>query len=136
MRGVFASQRAALLYLLAWSMLGLLLAALLAAGGAGWVVSLGFAVPLALVYAFATGFSAYYVCRAYPLGRKGAATIASGVGAAAVGAPGWWCAIGAPWNSLWRAVVPDAAAIDMGPAFTAAMFALGVLLYGLAAAVN
>ena len=59
MHGIFASWRAALLYLLAWLMLGLLLAAMLAVGGAGWGASLVFAVPLVYLYAFATGFSAY-----------------------------------------------------------------------------
>jgi two-component system sensor histidine kinase AlgZ len=135
MHGVFASQRAALLYLLAWALLGLLLSALLAAGGAPPGASLAFAVPLALVYAFATGFSTYYVCQAYPLGQKGPVAVASGVGAAAAGAAALWCAIGAAWNGLWRVLLPEAA-IEMGQAFTASMFALGVLLYGLAAAVN
>ena len=70
MHGIFASWRATALYLLAWLMLGLLLAAMLAVSGAGWGASVLFAVPLALWYAYAAGFSAYYVCRAYPLGRR------------------------------------------------------------------
>lgn len=135
MHGFFSSARAALLYLLAWVMLGLLLAAMLAAGGARWDAALVFAVPLALVYAFATGFSTYYVCRAYPLGRRGALATAAGLGLTAVGAAVLWCAIGAAWNALWRGVAPQAA-IALGPALTASMFGLGVLLYGLAAAVN
>jgi len=136
MHGVFASPRASLLYLLAWAMLGLMLAALLAAGGASWSASLAFAVPLSLMYAFATGFSAYYVCRAYPLGQRSAAAIVIGVGAAAAGAAGLWSALGAAWSSLVRALAPQSGAIDMGPALGASMFGLGVLLYGLAAAVN
>lgn len=135
MHGVFASTRTALLYLLAWLMLGLLLAAMLAVSGAAWANSLLFALPLALVYACATGYSAYYVCRAYPLGGKRAAAIAGGILLTALFAAGLWCAIGAGWNSLWQALAPGLA-LDLNPAVTASMFGLGVLLYGLAAAVN
>jgi two-component system sensor histidine kinase AlgZ len=127
--GVFTSARAALLYLLAWLMLGLMLAALLAAGGASWGASLVFALPLTLVYAFATGYSAYYVCRAYPLGQKGVAAIVKGTGVTAVCEAGLWCALGAAWNSLWHVMAP-------APALSVPMFGLGVLLYGLVAAVN
>jgi two-component system sensor histidine kinase AlgZ len=135
MHGFFSSWRAALLYLLAWAMLGLLLASMLAVGGAGWSAGLVFALPLALVYAFATGFSTYYVCRAYPLGRRGALATGAGLGLTALCAAALWCAIGAAWNGLWHAVAPRVA-IDLGPTVTASMFALGVLLYGLSAAVN
>lgn len=135
MHGAFANARAALLYLLAWLMLGLLLAAMLAVSGAGRAASLLFALPLALVYAFATAYSAYYVCRAYPLGATRAAAIAGGIGLTALFAAGLWCAIGMAWNSLWQALAPSLA-LDLKPAITASMFGLGVLLYGLAAAVN
>jgi two-component system sensor histidine kinase AlgZ len=135
MHGFFSSWRAALLYLLAWALLGLLLAAMLAVGGARWSAGLVFAVPLALVYAFATGFSTYYVCRAYPLGQRGAIATATGLGLTALCAAVLWCAIGTAWNSLWQTLAPQAA-IDLGPAVTASMFGLGVLLYGLSAAVN
>jgi hypothetical protein len=140
MVGVFSSWRGARLYLLAWLMLGLLLAAMLAASGAGWAASLLFAVPLALVYAYATGFSAWYVCRAYPLGQKGVLAIAAGIGLTAACASALWCAIGAAWGSLvaafLSAVAPEAPGVDLGAAGMAPMFALGVILYGLSAAVN
>jgi len=127
---------AALLYLLAWLMLGLATAALLAAGGAGWGVSLLFAVPLAIVYANATAFSAYYVCRAYPIGQKHPAAIVGGVGITAACAAALWCAIGSAWASLLRALAPEGAAFELDAARLATLFALGVILYGLAAAVN
>jgi two-component system sensor histidine kinase AlgZ len=129
MHGVFGSWRAALLYLLAWLMLGLLLAAMLAVSGAAWGASLLFAVPLALLYAYATGFSAYYVCRAYPLGRKRALEITAGIGITAACAAALWCAIGAAWDTLSGTGL-------MQPPVLASMFGLGVILYGLAAAVN
>ena len=136
MHGIFASWRAALLYLLAWLMLGLATAALLVAGGAGWGASLVFAVPLAIVYANATAFSAYYVCRAYPIGHKHPAAIVGGVGATAACAAGLWCAIGSAWAALLRAFAPAGAVFELDGPKLATMFALGVILYGLAAAVN
>jgi hypothetical protein len=136
MHGVFASWRSARLYLLAWLMLGLLLAGMLSAGGAGWGASLLFAVPLALVYAYATGFSAWYVCRAYPLGQKHPLAIAAGIGLTAACAGALWCVIGAAWNSLLAALAADGGGVVLSTSVTASMFALGVILYGLSAAVN
>jgi two-component system, LytTR family, sensor histidine kinase AlgZ len=139
MHGVFSSWRAARLYLLAWAMLGLLLAGMLAAGGAGWGASLLFAVPLVLLYAVATGHSAYYVCRAYPLGQRHPLAIAAGIGMTAACAAALWCAIGEAWNSLLGALAPLLAATDgvvLGAPLRASMFGLGVVLYGLSAAVS
>jgi hypothetical protein len=136
MLGVISRWYAALLYLLAWLMLGLATSALLAAGGAGWGASLLFAVPLTIVYANATAFSAYYVCRAYPIGQKRPAVIVGGIGATASCAAILWCAIGSAWASLVRALAPSGMAIELDAARLATMFALGVILYGLAAAVN
>jgi hypothetical protein len=136
MSGVISRWYAVLLYLLAWLMLGLATAALLAAGGAGWGASLLFAVPLAIVYANATAFSAYYVCRAYPIGQKRPALVVGGVGITAACAAALWCAIGSAWASLLRALAPEDVVIELDAARLATMFALGVILYGLAAAVN
>lgn len=127
MYGVFASWRATRLYLLAWLMLGLLLAAMLAAAGADWRASLLFAVPLALVYAYATGYSAYYVCRAYPLGQAPLPAIAAGIGLSAVCVAALWCGMGMAWSSLLALLLTP---------WLAPMFGLGVILYGLAVAVN
>jgi hypothetical protein len=130
MHGSISRWYAALLYLLAWLMLGLATSALLAAGGAGWGASLLFAVPLAIVYAN----------RAYPIGQRHPAAIVGGVGATAACAALLWCAIGSAWASLLRALAPalapGSAAIELDAARLATMFALGVILYGLAAAVN
>ena len=140
MDGVFASWRSARLYLLAWLMLGLLLAAMLAAGGADWRASLLFAVPLAIVYAYSTGFSTWYVCRAWPLGQAAPATIAAGLGASAVCVAALWCAMGAAWHSLLaamaQALVPGASILVLNAPLLAAMFGLGLILYGLSAAVS
>jgi hypothetical protein len=136
MVGVFSSWRTTRLYLLAWLMLGLLLAGMLAASGADWGASLLFAVPLALVYAYATGYSAWYVCRAWPLGQTPPLAIAAGIGLPALGAAALWCAIGAAWNGLLAALAPEGRGVELSAPVTASMFALGVILYGLSAAVN
>jgi two-component system, LytTR family, sensor histidine kinase AlgZ len=134
-QGVFSSWRAARLYLLAWLLLALLFAAMLAAGGAGWGTSLLFVVPLVLAYAVGTGFSAYYVCRAYPLGQKHPLAVAAGIGATAACAAALWCGIGTAWNSLMNALAPAGGLLLNAP-LLASMFGLGVVLYGLSAAVN
>lgn len=136
MHGVTSRWYTVLLYMLAWLMLGLATAALLAAGGTGWGASLLFAVPLALVYANATAFSAYYVCRAYPIGQKHPAVIVGGVGATAACAAALWCAIGSAWAALLDTLAPQGGAFELDAARLTTMFALGVILYGLAAAVN
>lgn len=140
MHGVFATWRSARLYLLAWLMLGLLLAAMLAFSGADWRASLLFAVPLALVYAYATGFSTWYVCRAWPLGQASLPAIAAGLGASALCMAALWCAAGAAWHSLLTAVaqalVPGAPGFVLSAPLLAAMFGLGLILYGLSAAVS
>ena len=139
MHGVFAGWRSALLYLLAWALLGLLLAGMLAAGGARWWSAVAFALPLALLYAVATGYSAYYVCRAYPLGQKHPLAIGAGIGITAACAALLWCAIGAAWNSLLAAFAGGAGAglaLTLTPPLLASMCGVGVLLYGLSAAIN
>jgi len=151
--GVFATWRSTRLYLLAWLMLGLLMAAMLAAAGADWSASLLFAVPLAIVYAYATGYSAYYVCRAYPLGQAPLPAIVAGIGLSAACVAALWCAIGLAWRSLLASlrltlgvqpaselhgelVAGLVAGAPQLPPLLAPMFGLGVILYGLAVAVN
>ena len=70
--------RGSALYLLAWLMLGVLLAGLIkATTGADAGASLLFALPLTLCYAIACGFSSYYLCRAYPLAQRSLGAVLS-----------------------------------------------------------
>jgi two-component system sensor histidine kinase AlgZ len=137
MPGALGSRRGALLYLAAWLLLGVLLAGLVnAAAGAPWSASLPFAVPLALVFGCASGFSAYYLCRAYPLGGKPLVAVLGVFAGTAVCASALWTAAGNGWGELLRAALPGLAAPGL-PAmtrpFAALMFGLGVILYGLTA---
>jgi hypothetical protein len=128
------------LYLAAWALVGLLLTALLAlAGGLGWREAAALGVPLALAFS-QLALSAWYVCRAAPLGSAGAAALgraAITVGAAAVVASGLWLAVGRLLAEALAAAVP--AFGGLGERFAAAgalVFGVGVPLYLLAAAAH
>jgi two-component system sensor histidine kinase AlgZ len=133
MQGRLSQWRGAALYLLACLLLALVAAGALAAAGAGWLYALLFAVPLTLVYAFASGFSAYYLCRAYPLARAGALSILGVFGVSALLAAGLWSVLGAGWNALWQSFGLEWAGIDMRGSLQLMLFGLGVILYGLSA---
>jgi len=133
MSGGFWARRSVALYLLAWLMLGLLMAALLVVTqDAGLGPSLLFAVPLMLFYASACGFSAYYLCRAYPLAQRKLRAVllvfvASGSTAALL-----WCAAGSAWAGLCALLIDSGGVVVTRP-FAALMFGTGVLLYWMTA---
>ncbi|MFC5512713.1 sensor histidine kinase [Massilia jejuensis] len=132
MLGAFGTRRSTALYLAAWALLGVLLAGLMvAAGGAPWSASLPFAVPLALAYGCASGFSAYYLCRAYPLATRSLGTVLGVFTCSAVCAGALWAAAGNGFAESLRPLVPGLP--PMTRPFVALMFGLGVILYGLTA---
>ena len=134
MGGGFWARRGAALYLAAWLMLGLMLAGLLSAtGGAGLAPSLLFALPLVLVYAAVCGFSAYYLCRAYPLARKSTPAVLGVFFLTAVCAALLWCAAASGWAAWWQWLAPADDGVTMSRPLTAVMFGVGVLLYGMTA---
>lgn len=136
MGGGFWARRSAALYLAAWLMLGLMLAGLLdATSGAGLAASLLFALPLVLVYAAVCGFSAYYLCRAYPLGKKPMPAVLGVFFLTAVFAALLWCAAASGWAAWWQwlASQSQGQGVVMSRALTAVMFGVGVLLYGMTA---
>ncbi|MES2150761.1 MAG: histidine kinase [Pseudomonadota bacterium] len=134
MPGPFSTRRGAALYLLVWLLLGLVLAGMVHGAGAGaWTNSLLFAIPLTLVYAFATGFSCYYLCRAYPLADKSATSIVTVFGVAALFSGALWTSIGLGWNGMWQSLAPDWAGIEIAQPLRAMIFGLGVVLYCLSA---
>jgi len=130
----FWAGRSAAIYLAAWFMLGLMLAGLLdATTGAGMPASLLFALPLVLVYASVCGFSAYYLCRAYPLARKSLRSVLVVFFITAASAALLWCAAAAAWAALWQWLTPSMGRVLLSPPVTAVMFGIGVLLYGMTA---
>ena len=130
-------RRSAALYLAAWLMLGLMLAGLLASSGdVAPGAAAVFALPLVLVYASACGFSAYYLCRAFPLARKPLPAILGVFFASAVIASLLWCVAGTAWAALCAWLAPQPQAVMMSRPLTAVMFGIGVLLYGASGAAH
>jgi len=130
MDGAFGAPRRVALYLPAWLMPSLLLAGLIVAvTGASWDAGLLFALPLTLVYACACGFSAYYLCRGFPLAQKSLRTVLTVFGFSALCAAALWTAAGVVWAELWRAVAPGWNSVEVSRSFAALMFGFGVLLY-------
>ena len=126
------ARRSIALYLAAWLLLGLLLAGLIvAATGARVGASLLFALPLALVYGCASGFSSYYLCRAYPLASKPWHAVLPVFAATAVCASLLWTAAGSGWSELLHGA--GAGFLVVTRPFAALMFGLGVILYAMTA---
>jgi hypothetical protein len=137
MQGPFANRRGAALYLLGCLLLALVLAALVASmTGAGWINSLLFTVPLLMLYGVGCGFSAYYLCRAWPLAQQSGMSILAVFVVSAVMASAGWTGLGNAWNALLLAAGQEWAGIGMDAMLKALMFALGVILYGLSALGN
>ncbi|NRR30596.1 histidine kinase [Oxalobacteraceae bacterium] len=137
MRGLSGSRRGIALYLLTWLFLGCALAGVIAvAGAAAPLNALLFALPLNLVYAFAAGFSAYYLCRAYPLGSARPVLIPLVFTVAATVAGFLWLALAQAWNAVCLLLEVSWAGVVLTPQLSALIVGVGLLLYGLAAAVN
>ncbi len=124
----FSTRRGAALYLLVWLMLGIVLAALVVgATGAGWINGLLFAIPVTLLYGCATGFSSYYLCRAYPLAEKNTMHIVLVFAVSAAVSGAMWTLLCIVWNGLWREPL-----VPLGTPAKVTIFGLGVILYCLA----
>ena len=137
MQGPFSTRRGAALYLLCCLGLGAALGAVIVlTGGVAWANALLFALPLALVYGVAAGFSAYYLCRAYPLSERRALAIVGVMALAALFAGTLWNLLAHLWNALTLLPELGWSGIGWTPALSALIFGVGVLLYGLAVAVH
>jgi len=129
-----SNRRGALLYLVAWLLVGMALGGICAAlAPARLVHALLLTVPTTVVYGIAAGFSTYYLCRANPIGARPPAMIVLMVSAAAVLAGFMWLAVLQGFNALSLSV---GAGMRLSAELTALLFALGVLLYGLLAAIH
>jgi two-component system, LytTR family, sensor histidine kinase AlgZ len=134
MTGPFASRRGTTLYLGVWLVLGLVLSALVVgATGAAWANAVALAVPAALVYAFATGFSAYYLCRAFPLAGGSSLRLIGVLAVSAVMAAGAWTAAVLAWNEM---LASGGAGIGISRPARAVIFGIGIALYVLSAMAN
>jgi len=133
MQGALTS-RGAVLYLLAWLLLGAGLGGVVTLMSPGpWLHAMLFMIPATLLFAVGAGFSAYYLCRANPLGERAPASILLALCTAAVVAGFLWIGILQAWNTLSEAF---GSGVTLKPSLVALLFGLGVLLYGLLVAVN
>ncbi len=132
MPGPFGSRQGSLLYLLAWLMFGAALAWLLAAATAvPLAAALAFALPLALLYGVAAGFSSYFLCRVHPLGRTAAWRLLAAFALAAFCMSALWTACAGGWND-----VLGGAGVAWTRSLGATVFGLGLVLYGLCSVAN
>ena len=136
MHPILARGRRLALYLGAWTLLGLLLAALLAApGGIGPAASLGIAIPLALVYAFFC-LSAWYVARSTPLGPTGPIRLTVTALTASVISSAAWLIVARGWLQLFARGETLAQVDRAFPALRPLIFGFATLLYLLSLAVS
>ncbi len=88
------------LYLIAWVLLGVLLAALVKfMASLPWLEALALALPLAMIYAFMC-LPAWYLCREFPLAQTPPAKLVSVHGVAAILSSASWLALGKGWSLL------------------------------------
>ncbi len=119
-------------YLLAWCLLGALLAVALR-GAAFWLTSLALFLPVSLAYAFVC-LSAWYVCRAFPIeGGPRASRIAIGQLAAALMATLLLSAMTAGWAAALDSFAADLGAQSLYAQQWPLLLVVGALLFWLAA---
>jgi two-component system, LytTR family, sensor histidine kinase AlgZ len=129
---ILSNRRRLAIYLLAWLLAGVLLAVGLRRD-LSWLTAVGFFLPLGLAYAFVT-LSAWYVCRAFPVGVRArtlnlvvvhvlAAALASTV----------WLGLAGVWATLIDRVAGDLGVQLLYQEQQPLFFVVGVLLFWLAA---
>lgn len=133
-----ATRQRAVLHGAAWLLPGPALAAWFALSqDATWSAAALFAVPMVLVYGSATGFSAYYLCRAYPLAERSLARIALVFALAALCAAALWSGAGVAWQAVWQALAPGTMELGLDRRrLVLFMLGLGVALYWLVAVLH
>src|SRR5450830_162657 len=137
MSGPLSKRRGAVVVFLVCIALGLALAFVLArVAHAPWLNATLLVVPATLVYAIGSGFSAFYLCRAYPLHARHPLAIASVMSVAALFAGLLWATLLQFLNSV--SLLPDVRwlGVNLTQSMLALFFGLGALLYCLAAAVH
>jgi two-component system sensor histidine kinase AlgZ len=124
------------LYLGAWTLLGLLLAALLGAPGSlSAAQSAGISIPLTLVYAFFC-LSAWYVAGSTPLGPTGHVRVITTGLTASIMSSAAWLVVARGWLQVFVRGEELAEVHRVFPALRELAFGLGVLLYLLSLAVS
>jgi two-component sensor histidine kinase len=154
MSGLLSDRRGTTLYLLVWLLLGCVFAGMILSVGAGstgatlaahpgnpalaryWLNALLLALPVTMVYAFATGFSAFALCRAFPLAERSLSSLLGVFGLAALVLASLWVMLGHLWNEILLTLELPWAGLAFSANLSWLMFALGLLLYGLTVALH
>jgi len=130
-------RRGAAIYMVVWLFIGVALGAVISlSSDTPMANAMLFAIPINLVYAFAAGYSAYYLCRAYPLGSRRPLSIALVLMAAALVCGILWLLLGHMWNGVTMLLGAKWAGIVITGQLSALIVGLGILLYGFAAALH
>ena len=129
MHPILGSIRRLAIYLLAWLVIGLLLAVGLGRGS-DWLTAVAFFVPLGVAYALITQ-SAWYVCRAFPLVRSRGWHVAVSQICAAVFASAVWVAMAGAWARTLEVAGLESAGAAMYQTQRPLLFVVGALLFWL-----
>lgn len=128
MHPILGSIRRLAIYLLAWLVIGFLLAVGLGRGD--WLTAIAFFVPLGVAYALVTQ-SAWYVCRTFPLVRSRGWHVAAAQIFAAVFASAVWVAMAGAWARTLAVAGLESAGAAMYQTQRPLLFVVGALLFWL-----
>jgi hypothetical protein len=136
MHPILASRRHLALYLMAWlPVAAILTAAMMITGWGDWIRSLLFVFPMVVVYAFLC-LSAWYPCRALPLGDgRAEVALVMHLAAAALSALLWVAMAWALAEGFERSTA-YAGSTDLTTEHTGIIFIAGMLLYLLSVAIH
>ena len=134
MNPILGSIRRLAIYLLAWLVIGFLLAVGLGVGrGGDWLTAVAFFVPLGVAFALISQ-SAWYVCRAFPLVRSRGWAVAVAQLFAAIFASAIWVAAAGGWARTLAVAGLEAAGAAMYQTQRPLLFVIGALLFWLVSA--
>lgn len=136
MHPILTDKGSLALYLAAWVVIGLLLAALVAVPDHfDWLASLALALPMVLLYSFVC-LSSWYICRAFPLQATVFPTLLLVYSVAAFLSSSVWILVGKGWamalNRLWFGEMIETQYAKEVPL----IFGVGIILFFLAVAIH
>lgn len=136
MHPILSDRRKLLVYLSAWLVIALLIAALAAIpGDAGWVFALAFSIPMSLVYAFMC-LSAWWLCRVYLLHRTSFLKLIGVYAVSASLSSSLWVLLCSAWFWVLRQSRLPGLSEEQTVGETRLLFGIGVVLYLLAVAIH
>lgn len=136
MHPILSNQERLAVYLIAWLIFGVMLAAVLALPrDFSWLEAGTLAVPLTMVYGLIC-LSSWYVCRVYPLQKTSVAQVLAVQALAAILTIAVWGLLGSGWVVVLERALTFTAFRTRVLAKAPLMIGVGFILYGLTAAVH